>query len=309
MGGDARARGTLLVVLNWNDHDVTRGLLERLEDEPRPVVLVDNGSTDGSGARLHASFPRHAYVANPKNLGFTGGMNAGIREAVSRGFDHVLLLNNDLRPEPGMIAEMERVMTADPEIGVVGAVIHRGAVDGPVDHAAETLDRWTLGLGRREVSLDGADPVAADWVSGAAFMIRCRVVEELGYLEDDFFIYWEEVDFCCRARAAGWRVVVAPGARAVHDDKGLDASNAIPLYLLWRNRWIFMRRNLGLAQRFVAGAWTLAGALRDVLGRTLRGKGGAWIPILGNLHGLLGCRGDRHLARLRERARRNPIRP
>lgn len=298
--------GTFVVVLNWQGYADSARLLRALGDAGVPagqVVVVDNGSPDGSGARLEREFPASVHLQTGANLGFAGGMNRGIGRALERGAARVVLLNNDLTPGPGMLEAMEAAAGAEPEAAVVGAVIHEGSLTGPVAHAAHTLSPWTTRYGLSPVPAPGDPPQEADWVSGAALLLPAAGLAEVGLLDEDFFLYWEEVEYCFRARRRGFKVVVAPAARAVHLDRSRAPDAALPLFMGARNRWLFIRRALPWWCRPFAAAAALVDAARDVVGRTLAGKGGQWIPILGTWDGILGRTGTYRLEWVRARAR------
>ncbi len=198
------------VVVGWNRFDDTRRCLELLHasESPQSVVLVDNGSSDGSPERLSLLFPDAQIVRSPRNLGFAGGANLGIREALRSGAAFVWLLNNDAEAEPGtsqaLVAEAER----DTRVGVVGGVIYgRGG----------RIHTWGGGtIGWTGVARLAAGPGPLDYVSGACMLLRRGLLEELGGFDERFFFYYEDADLCRRARAAGWRLAVAPAARVVH---------------------------------------------------------------------------------------------
>ena len=235
------------VVVHWRDAEDTRGCLESLAAEPGlDVVVVDNGARPPLGA-LAAPV---VCLRSEENLGYAGGANLGIAAALERGADTVLLLNNDARVLPGATAAAVRVLASDPRVAVVG----------PKVLAREDPSRLWLAWGRvtyRQslVSLCGAGepdgpPFArerdVEWVAGCAMWLRAGALRDLGLLDEAFFAYHEEVDWCTRARSAGWRVVYCPAAVVTHTGRGTAGSPAsvhIRKYFAARNTILFARKH------------------------------------------------------------------
>ena len=202
-----------VVVVNWNGYEDTRRCLRSLgalEYEPLHVVVVDNGSTDGSAARIESEFADVELVRSPRNLGFAGGANLGIRAGLQRGSEFVWLLNNDAEVEPRTLEALVAEAQRDERTGVVGGVVF--GRDGRVHTwGGGTVSR--LGIATL-VEARPARPL--DYVTGACMLLRRRLLEEVGLLDDTFFFYFEDADLCRRARAAGWKLAVAHDARIVH---------------------------------------------------------------------------------------------
>ena len=209
-----------LIVLNWNGQPYLHGCITSLLRQNYPEVefiVVDNGSTDGSVAYVRGTFPGVEVIETGRNLGFSGGMNVGI--AVASG-DIVILLNNDIIVEADWLIRLVECMQSDQRIGIAGSKIF--FADGKtLQHAGGYLT-YPLGLpqhhGYREEDCGAYDTAMdADYVTGAALAIRRSLIDAIGALDPGFFpIYYEDVDFCYRAREAGWRVVYAPESRLIH---------------------------------------------------------------------------------------------
>jgi GT2 family glycosyltransferase len=282
----------LLVVLHWGEADCSRPLLETLQESGHPaesVLVVDNGTPDESGGVLRQLFPEFRHLRNDENLGFAGGMNRGLRLAREQGFEKALLLNNDLQPEPDMVARMIQVMDLDPRAGIVGAVVLRSAEEPIVDHAADRLSLWTLEMSRDPPPDRDAPAVPADWVSGAALLVRLEMLEEVGDLDETFFAYFEEIELCYRARAAGWKTLLAPGARTYHRERFHTSGAVLSTFLLWRNRWIFARKHMAWYQRLVLAMVTPFQVAKEVQWRVECGRWeDIWCPVLGTWDGFRG---------------------
>src|SRR5262249_44443047 len=182
------------------------------------------------GERLAACAPHVRSVRTRETLGYAGGANVGLRAALGRGADVVLLLNNDARLRPGATAAAMAVLATDPRIAAVGAkVVTR-----------EDAGRLWLAWGRvtyRQslVALCGANMPdgpewsavrAVDWIAGCAMWLRVSALSAVGLLDEAFFAYHEEVDWCASAREAGWRIVYVPTAVVAHTGRGSDGGAA-----------------------------------------------------------------------------------
>ncbi len=203
-----------IIVLNWNGwRDTVSCLvaLERLEYPRREVIVVDNGSTDGSVDHIRAAFPTVRLLEAEVNLGFSGGCNLGIRDALDRGFDYVWLLNNDAKADPTALSALVETAEADPRIGATGSVIYH--MDRP-----DTVQEWgggrvNLWSGRMRIMTAPSEP---NCLSGCSLLIRAKVLERAGPLDERFFLYWEDTDLSLRIRKLGYRLAVAPASHVHH---------------------------------------------------------------------------------------------
>lgn len=204
-----------VVVLNWNGwRDTLRCVasLKRLDYPSFGLVVVDNGSTDGSESHIEAQFPEIKVLQTGVNLGFGGGCNAGIRRALENGADYVWLINSDATVDENALAEMVSVAEDYAYIGAVGSVLYE--VDQP-----EKIQLW--GGGKIQF-LSGsafcqAGATRLDYVSGASMLLRREAIDQVGMFDDEaFFMYWEDSDLGFRLRQAGWQLAVAEKSRVWH---------------------------------------------------------------------------------------------
>jgi GT2 family glycosyltransferase len=259
-----------VVVLNWNGGSDTVGCLfslQRLNYENCGVLVIDNGSTDDSAACIRGAFPRVELLETGENLGFAGGCNVGIRRALAQRADFIWLLNNDTTVDPDALKAMVEKAETDPRIGIVGSAIY-------CMQERERLQCWGGGyinflLGRPQHFLKPVDDRRLQFITGASLMLSRAAVEEVGELDQGFFMYWEDADYCFRLRRAGWRIVVAGRSKIWHKaptavGKGsvssyqyFNASAArffekhasVPVFSFWSG---FVVR---LAKRLVVGDW------------------------------------------------------
>ena len=250
-----------VVVVGWNHCELTLECLASLDALTYPrdalaVILVDNGSTDGAADAVRTRFPRTIVQRNAENLGFAAATNIGIRLALDRGAARILLLNNDTVVEPGLLEKLLLALESGPRTGIAGPKMLYHDRPGVIWAAGNRID-WRNGatrrLGAEEIDRADAAPVAVDFISGCALMFRREAAEEIGLLDERFFLYYEETDWCARAARAGWGIVVAPAARIRHRVSATaGATSPATDYYYNRNRLLFLAKNLRGVRRGVA---------------------------------------------------------
>jgi GT2 family glycosyltransferase len=230
------------VVLNWNGGDDTLEALASLREVP--AICVDNGSTDGSDVLVAERFPDVELICTGANLGFAGGNNAGIRRALERGAEWVLVLNNDAVAQPGLAAALERAASARPDAGLLACTVVSG--DGTdVQYAGATFNARLGYSGRVATTVpDGLTDVGR--ADGAALAASRRALEEVGLLDESLFMYVEDVDWSLRMRRAGFAVVLVPDARVRHKGSGSSGGRASTTNLYYDTR-----NTIVVAERFV----------------------------------------------------------
>ena len=250
------------VVLSWNRRDDTLTCLAALGHSTYPslrVVLVDNGSGDGTVDAVRAAYPAVEIIANEANLGFAGGNNVGLRRALELGADHALVLNNDVEVEPETVSAL---VAAFPRLGRVGALNPKLLFAEPAGHvwfAGARFDarRGYNGRQRGYGKPDGpayGETVESDRACGAALLVPAQVLEQVGLFDEALFLYSEDTEWSLRARAAGYRLFVVPEARAVHRvslSSGGESSPAT-LYYGLRNTLVVCERHAPLGR---LGTW------------------------------------------------------
>lgn len=223
MSSASNAPRVAVVVLNYNGKDVTLetlASLTRLEEVDYDVVVVDNGSTDGSSDAVAAAYPDVIQLRVEENHGISWGLNVGLRWALERDYAYVLACNNDIEAAPDCLAEMVRVAEADETIGAVGPkTYYHGDRErlwsaGGVLRFREsvTRERGMNDLDRGQYERDEE----VDYVNGCAMLMRCEALEAAGLWDPIYYLGVEDADWCVRAKRAGFRCVYAHQARLWH---------------------------------------------------------------------------------------------
>jgi GT2 family glycosyltransferase len=229
------------VVLNWNGGDDTLDALASLRDVP--AICVDNGSTDGSDALVEERFPDVELLRTGENLGFAGGNNSGIRRALERGADWVLLLNNDAVAESGLVEALNRAASARPDAGLLACTILSGD-GGAVQFAGASFNARIGYSGRVATTVpDGLTDVGR--ADGAALAVSRDALERAGLLDETLFMYVEDVDWSLRIRRAGFALVLVPGARVRHKGSGSSGGR-----MSTTNLYYDTRNTVVVAERF-----------------------------------------------------------
>lgn len=252
------------LVLNWRRPEDTLGAVRSLLDSGYPalsVLVIENGSGDDSAARLQNELPDGVdLLVHQQNLGFAGGNNTGIRRAFANGADFVFLLNSDARVTETTVEGLAAALVARPEAGAAGPAILSGSASPRLESLGGTVDLRTgrirhQGFGRSWPIPEAEQvPRTTDMINGCAFMVRLEAVESIGLMDERFFCYLEETDWCLRLAAAGWPVVLVPTESVRHaGGASLGGTSAsLRVYFGIRNHLLLLRRNAG---RGLPGCW------------------------------------------------------
>lgn len=231
-----------IIIVNWNTRELLRRCLESVFGTVHGLLfevwVIDNGSTDGSGEMVRAEFPQVRLIENIDNLGFAKANNQALKVCSER---YALLLNSDAFLMDGAVEGLIAALENDAHAGIAGARLEYpdgrgqrsyGSLPSPIG------EMWSLlGLDKRreqKLCAEGTETVRpVEAVNGACMLVSRELLNEIGLFDERFFMFSEEIDLCKRAQAAGWLVVYAPGARAVHvggGSSGLTAGRVLRLY-------------------------------------------------------------------------------
>ena len=208
-----------IIIINWNSLELTSDTLKALQHcsfRDFDVVLVDNGSTDGSGEILRHGFQETINLASPANIGFTGGNNLGMQYALDKGYSYIMLLNNDVDVNPDFLEPLISRMDADPQMGAIQPLIMFHHNRKLVWNAGGKYLNW-FGVSKTlTIPPEATSFRQTDWITGCAFMIKAEVLRKVGLLEEKYFIYHEDVDLSLRIRKAGYSLWIEPDSVIYH---------------------------------------------------------------------------------------------
>lgn len=273
-----------VLILNWNSYKDTIIAIDSLRGFPWPVAVIDNASRGTLDVNeIRGRFPDITLIENEENLGYAGGMNVGMRWANSEGFTHALLLNPDTLPTVEVMQAMDAL---SPNAAIVGTAqvtsdlkpyVSAAMMDGRKPRSFTCDDNCGLGHD-------------VDIVSGAALLVELETAESVNYIDERFFHYKEEFDFCYRVRLAGGNILYSCDPKLVHKQGGsLSTTSPGAAYYWYRNEILFLKKHFG-SFGWLSGL----GIIRNAM-LTLRRAPLTWTSAMrGVFHGIRGITGPSH---------------
>jgi len=266
-----------VIIVNWNAKEYLLQCLETIyqtdEVPSREIIVIDNGSQDGSEAEVRKRFPRYKMISNKKNLGFAKATNQGLKE--SRG-KYLLLLNPDTMVKRGAFERFILFMDSRPEAGIAGAQLlnpdgsRQNSIANFPSLATELLNKSLLRLLFPErfpgKGQDYSEPIEVDSVIGAAMMVRREAFEQAGGLDEDYFLFLEETDWCYRMKKAGWKVYHVPQVEICHfQGKSAETRKERAKVEYFRSRYQFFGKHRGRFQSTTLLAGLMIKLLAELL--------------------------------------------
>jgi GT2 family glycosyltransferase len=235
------------IVLAHNHLETTLRSLESLSamvNTCQRIVLVDNGSTDGTCAVVAERFPAVELLAHSTNLGFSAGMNLGLRRALQMGADFALLANNDVTTAPALLEHL--LSAVSPDVGAAAPIIY---------YARDRQRIWSAGFRRDPLLLEmrggargqmdrqcGRATEYVDYLLGCVLLLRCSALRKIGLFDERYYFYYEDMDLSIRIQDAGYRLITVPAAKAWHEVAGsAGQGSAFQIYHRARSSVIFAR--------------------------------------------------------------------
>ncbi len=249
---ERRAPRVAVITLNWNGRNDTiewAASLGKLDYPNYSLVVIDNGSSDGSVAALREQYPDMTVIENGRNLGYAEGFNVGLKYAYEQGADYILIMNNDTVAAPDCLTALVQVAETDPRIGFVSGKVYYYQEPNRLQTAGRTNHPILLVqdlVGRNEIDTGQYDEVKEyDFLDDVFLLVRRQVYADTGGYDPNFFLYYEETDWCARVRRAGYKLVYTPQARIWHKGGMSTGGDKGPKFVYYnaRNQIIFMRRN------------------------------------------------------------------
>lgn len=282
------------VILNWNNYEDTFECLKSLSNIKYPnfqIIVVDNGSTDGSGQALADSFESADFIFNEDNMGFSGGMNTGIQRGLEEGADYIWLLNNDIVvTDKSVLQVLVEAMEENPEIGICSPVIESRADDSVWFENGHIS--WRSGATKHlEVAKNSGEMIESDYIPFCAALLSRELIESVGLIDDDYFLYYEDIDYCTRSSKKGYKNKVLQTTKIDHKSSSTsgDTFEKIRSYYEARNQLLFNRKH----KREISLPWLYyIYMMRKVLIRALKLKlPGMKASIEGVIDGVRGVTG------------------
>lgn len=243
-------RRIAVVICNWNKKDYVIQCVEsvlRSDEQDTDIYVVDNASTDGSIQALRERFgDRIVLLENPENKGGAGGFNAGIRHALDKGYPYIHLLDNDIVLDREAIRRLREALEADSSLGIAGSLIYIMDRPNVLQEMGSNVD-WSVFNIKQNYHghLDAGNLPAeleCDVVPACSLMIRREVLEKIGAMDEQYFLYWDDIDLCYRTKLAGYRVAAFSASKAWHKRGAGVHHDTFAHYYAWRNRFYFFAK-------------------------------------------------------------------
>jgi GT2 family glycosyltransferase len=291
-----------VVTVNFNQPQVTCELLESIQPaKDVEVIVVDNGSEADHTAEWRTKYPGVKFIRSESNLGFAGGNNLGIKQAKG---EYLFLANNDTEFTQGLVSTLSSVLDSHPQVGMVSPKIKYFHNKNLIQYAGYTaLNYYTCRnscIGLREEDKGQYDnytgPTA--YCHGAAMMVRREVIAKAGLMNENFFLYYEELDWGEHIKRAGYQAWVCTGALIYHKESAsVGKKSRLKEYFMNRNRILFMRRNAPVFKKAVFYVYFLALVVPRNILSYVKAKNFNYIPTLASAvwWNLTNSRDSKHL--------------
>lgn len=247
-----------IVTLTWNTTEVTLDFLKSLNEhctyDNLEVIIVDNGSKENPTPAFKAIYPSAIVLVNEKNLGFTGGNNVGIKAATG---DFLFIVNNDTEFTPGLLEGLLEIFDHYPDAGIVSPKFHYFFHKGTIEYAGYNTVNIFTGrngmIGCREKDEGQYNEIKiTNYAHGGGMMVSREVIEKVGGLPEEFFIYYEEFDWCEQIKRKGYKVYYQPASLIYHKESMTTGkSSPFKTFYHTKNRILFMKRNMKLSNYLI----------------------------------------------------------
>lgn len=242
---------TSIITVNYHQTaltiDLLRSLVRHTANDAIEVIVVDNGSTDDQESVFRAVYPGVVYLRSEANLGFAGGNNLGIRHAKG---DYLLFLNNDTEITAGFVGSLRNELERHPNMGLLSPLILYFDDQAKIQYAGFTSMNYLTGRNKGIGQMESDDgqyddlTVETGYCHGAAMICRSADLQRVGLMEEHFFLYYEELDWCEKFRRAGLKTGFTGKAKIYHKESmSVGRESPLKSYFMTRNRWLFIRRN------------------------------------------------------------------
>jgi GT2 family glycosyltransferase len=276
-----------IVTVNFNQPQVTEDLLRSLKEintyPDLEIIVVDNGSSVNPVPSWQLKYPDVTFIRSDRNTGFAGGNNLGIRHATG---DYLFLINNDTEVTAELVGSLVSTMESNPKIGMISPKIHYFDHPGIIQYAGYTqMNYYTARnacIGQFEEDKGQYDSRSGitGYAHGAAMMIRREAMEKAGLMAENYFLYYEELDWCERIRKAGYEIHADLSALIYHKESvSVGKRSALKEYFMNRNRILFIRKNASGLTFFLFCCYFLTVVLPKNLLQYVKNKEFGFVPV------------------------------
>jgi GT2 family glycosyltransferase len=262
-----------IIILNFNSYEDTIECVKSIENisyDNYEIVIVDNNSSDNSVKVLSERFPNHNLILSKENLGYAKGNNIGIKYALEQGAEYICILNNDVIVERNFLELLIKQFGDNNSIGMVGPCICEYSNKDVVQAMGAYIDLYRgLAMGQNQ----GQDYnkiekryIEVDYLGGACFMVKAEVFRSIGLIPENYFLFYEETEFCLRARKFGYKLMCVHESKVYHKRSAtISKYSGLSYYFLNRNRIIFMRRNANAIQKTIFAPYIVLEGIGRIL--------------------------------------------
>jgi len=267
-----------VVIVNWNKKDYVLSLLnslQRIHYGNYEITVVDNASTDRSVDSIRQRFPNVNVIANSRNIGGPGGFNAGMKYLFDKGrYKYIWLLDNDAGIEKDTLLELVNAMEGEDNVGIMGSMLLEPDGDYIVELGAFVswpIGTWVPNLRNKRASELGEDElVEVDYVASCSALVRVEVLEKIGFMDERFFLHWDDIDFSLRAKKAGYKVKATAKSKTYHGIEGKSYNPLLSYYDIRNGLLAISKHQKGLF-RFIYILNMLRGSSKGIVYSFLAG--------------------------------------
>jgi GT2 family glycosyltransferase len=238
---------TILILnyVQWGDTSKCVRSLRQSTYTSYEIVIIDNGSPNDSEQQLRKEFPDLTFYQTGKNLGYTGGINFGIRKVLQGKSEFILILNPDTEVDPFCLSRLVRALEENQDAAVAGGTILYASDHQKIWYAGGELIPWK-GVAEHFTTMRGEDDLVpgrfrkVTFVTGCAMLLRVSAINSIGFLDERFFMYLDDIEYCARVQRLGFSLIYVPGATIFHNVVWVDEA-VHKLYYSIRNRFLLIR--------------------------------------------------------------------
>lgn len=248
-----------IIILNFNSYNETIGCIESIENityENYKIIIVDNDSKDDSVKVLRSRFPHHILLESKINLGYANGNNIGIKYAKDNGADYICILNNDVRVESNFLEPLIGILIDDDSAAMTGPCICEYTKPNTIQAMGANINLYT-GLAQAKYKGTPYDDVNlktidVDYLGGACFVFKSSILDKIGYIPENYFLFFEETEFCLKTKKLGYKLICVKESKVYHKGSAtISKFKGLSYFFLNRNRIVFMRRNANVIQKII----------------------------------------------------------